>query len=539
MARLELKRPAVESSNSQCRAKLTISVFSIVALLLQAGKTISMLETSSSPRLFIGRKATCILQEESHSPTFLDLKIACSCVLRSERFVLQTLSCICISCYSYLNMPSVEVTAVVASIVSAFASGMDIFKRMKAKQRPKRSSQKPYRMTEEEWQLQSSLQHRPREIRAEYDRNLVRFGSRFAIGDSTAQTSLNHTLLILNTGLIQILSHALSNDTKAQALSRRSLLELSEAAAADALQALELLQSRLSSTPQLTLTAPPSPDKKARGKGEEASKGAVSSKKTRPAHKPRSKPFSITERKRPGPDPLVRGAWVRSKSGTSVITASSSSSETITPKVFDLKAKSASLVPYDMSLPHLSYHRTKSSPSHSSRPNHDRSLDIPREDNFSYLDQSTPSYVTFPEQRQHHFPNRQPSLLLASPEVFNDPQTTPLQSPARPPPPPPKIPLQTSSPSHNTRLLPVHIRPRPPSVATFLTASTKIGEIPEHRWVNHHNNHDNSSPARPPLPWEKYQHHQQPLPYTIPPRLEDEPSPKRKGKGFRFWKRSE
>ena len=135
-------------------------------------------------------------------------------------------------------MSSVEVTAVVASIVSAFASGMDIFRRMKAKERPKKSRKKPERLTEDERRLQNSLQRRPKEIRAEYDRNLARTGHRFAVGDSTAQTSLNHTLLILNTGLIQILSHALSDDTQAQALSRRSLLNLSETAAADAVRAL-------------------------------------------------------------------------------------------------------------------------------------------------------------------------------------------------------------------------------------------------------------------------------------------------------------
>jgi hypothetical protein len=52
-------------------------------------------------------------------------------------------------------------------------------------------------------------------------------------------------------------------------------------------------------------------------------------------------------------------------------------------------------------------------------------------------------------------------------------------------------------------------------VATFLTASTKIGEIPEYR-----------------LPWDD-----RPLPYVIPPPLEPEPV-KRKTRGFKSWWKS-
>jgi hypothetical protein len=54
---------------------------------------------------------------------------------------------------------------------------------------------------------------------------------------------------------------------------------------------------------------------------------------------------------------------------------------------------------------------------------------------------------------------------------------------------------------------------------TFMTASTKIGEIPESRF--HSNEQVQSAP----------------LPYTIPPPLESiEP---RKKKGFKFWKRED
>jgi hypothetical protein len=427
----------------------------------------------------------------------------------------------------------------VASIISAFASGLDIFRRMKAKQKPKWSRKKPERMTEEEWQLQNSLQHRPREIRAECDRSLARLGNRFAIGDSAAQASLNQTLLKFSVGLIQLVSETLSNDTRAQALSRRSLLKLSETAAADTVRALEQLHSRLSASPQLTLTAPPSSKKKAPRSGNDISNAAVGTKKARPAFKPRSKSFSTTERKRPGPDPLVRGAWIRSKSGTSVITATSSSG-TSTPRAFDLKAASNSSLLHKTSVNQPSHHRTESSPSYSSRPKHDSSSDFPRESSIPYPSQSPPSYSQGQKQDQHL--NRQPSFLLASPDIFTDSQTTRFRSSPRPPSPPPKIPLTTSLPSRyedTPRLPGSNLRHRPPSVATFLTTSTKIGEIPEHTWLLTHNN-NNLDPTRPALPWaEQHQHHQKPLPYVIPPRLEDEQLPKRKGRGFRFWKKTE
>jgi hypothetical protein len=435
-------------------------------------------------------------------------------------------------------MTSVEVTAVVDSIVSAFARGMDIFRRTKLKQISKKRRRKPDKLTKEERQLQNSLLYRPREIRAEYDRSLARLGGRFAVGDSTAQTSLNHTLLVLNKGLIKIISHALSDDTKAQALSRRSLLNLSETAAADAVRALEQLHTRLSSTLRPAATAPQSSTNRAHRKGEDILKAVVGLDRNGSAFKPRSKSFSTIERKRPGPDPLVRGAWVRSKSGASVINASSSSSGTSTPKPSHHKAALTSFTPVQgNTIPRPSHRRTISSPAYSNRLEHRKPTHPPFEPASSFFDLSPTSHVACPKQ-QHRYPNRQPSLL-ASPEVFTDAQTSSFQSP---PPPPPKIPLDTSDPSPDhprpCSTAPRTLRPRAPSVATFLTASTKIGEIPEHKWLTINHN-DDPNPARPTHPWEQRQPLPKSLPYVIPPRLEDEQQPptRKKGRGFRFWKR--
>lgn len=87
-----------------------------------------------------------------------------------------------------------------------------------------------------------------------------------------------------------------------------------------------------------------------------------------------------------------------------------------------------------------------------------------------------------------------------------------------PPPRPPKVPLNDHQNGHGMRV-------RPTSVATFMTASTKVGEIPEHRWIN-----------KPAAHAEK----ERPLPYVIPPPLRpDLMEPKKKGRGFKFWRREE
>lgn len=504
------------------------------------------LETACRPRLSIGRKPQrCYINVVDESFSHFSDNQKPKCVLRSEPSVSTYPSSARFFPLSpplsfLITMTSVEVTAVVDSIVSAFARGMEIFRRIKLKQISKKRRRKPDKLTKEEWQLQNSLLYRPKEIRAEYDRSLARLGGLFAVGDSTAQTSLNHTLLVLNTGLIKIISHALSDDTKAQALSRRSLLNLSETAAADAVRALEQLHTRLSSTLRPAATAPPSSTNRAHRKGEDILKAVVGSGRTRPAFKPRSKSFSTIERKRPGPDPLVRGAWVRSKSGASVINASSSSSGTSTPKPSHHKTALTSFTPVQgITIPRPSHHRTSSSPAYSKWLEHRKPTRPPFEPASSCFDLSPPFHVACPKQQHHRYLNRQPSLLPVSPEVFTDTQTSFFQSP---PPLPPKIPLDTSDPSPDhprpRSAAPRTLRTRATSVATFLTASTKIGEIPEHRWLTINHNND-PNPARPTPPWEQRQPPPKPLPCVIPPRLEDEQQPptRKKGRGFRFWKR--
>jgi hypothetical protein len=382
-------------------------------------------------------------------------------------------------------MSGIEVAATVASILAAFGSGMDMFKRMRAKQKARKQDKQGAKLTREELRLRQSLSRGPQQIRAEYDRNVVRLGHRFKVGDTTAQASLAQTLVVLNAGLINILHHALSEDSKAREMSKRSLLGLSELAAADTLNILGQLNQRLSCVPNLSIQTHPQHRTPHRRKGKPLKEKDQTSSvlKISPAE-------TKEKKKRPGPDPLARGGWVRSKSGTSVVSSSSS-----TPR------------PPKQASNHLSF-----------SPSIDSSLRQPEPVRRSpRLAQSSPqctceAHVPAPrhnlETNEHQTRLNVPpqiqelDLLLASPHVFADSL----------PPRPPKIAIERPAPNRN---------PRPPSVATFLTASTKIGEIPEHRWLD-----------RPALPWEN-----RPLPYVIPPPLEPEPA-KRKTRGFKSWWKS-
>jgi hypothetical protein len=100
-------------------------------------------------------------------------------------------------------------------------------------------------------------------------------------------------------------------------------------------------------------------------------------------------------------------------------------------------------------------------------------------------------------------------------DFFDIVQYIPAEKPLQQPPPrPPKIPIPARS-------YPPPGRMRPMSTMTFMTASTKIGEIAESRMPDQIQDEVDSRP----------------VPYTIPPPLEaTEPKKKR---GFKFWKRED
>ncbi|EEH10201.1 predicted protein [Histoplasma capsulatum G186AR] len=173
-----------------------------------------------------------------------------------------------------------DVTTVVTSILEAFGNGRDFFNRIHKKKDLKRSGtdkskrdlkthgsrKKKRRNTNDaavpvrsedmdDLRIQASLERGPAEIKKEYDTSVQRLGERFKKGDELAQGSLAHTLLILNAGLMKLIASCLSSDGQgyncAGTVDRRSLLILSDSAAADAITALDELRQRLinASTP--------------------------------------------------------------------------------------------------------------------------------------------------------------------------------------------------------------------------------------------------------------------------------------------------
>lgn len=379
-------------------------------------------------------------------------------------------------------MSGIDVASVVASIISAFGSGMNIFHRLGGKKR--KSPARPPRPSEEEEWLQHSLTRRPLEIRTEYDQSVARFGRRFETGDDVAHSSLAHTLLVLNTGLINLINHALSGDSKSTRMSRKALFNLSEAAAVDTMAALGQLNSRLMFASQLSLSV-----------------GLEDNGSGRRRHKERhdtltSRPKQV---KPPPPAPLlVRGGWVRSKSGSSVVSA------TEARKASEEKAEKHQRSKSDSTIPKLTA-ATAAPPAHRST---EGEIDVASRigENAGRRAEDVGATERHRGSEQAR-PQRPPSMLIVPADLFEDTQQGKRESPARPP----KIPLQ----SHHHA--PSHHQARPTSTMTFMTASTKIGEIPESRL--------------PGRGWEESTK----MSYTIPAPL-GAAEPKRR-KGFKFWKK--
>ncbi|PGG95885.1 hypothetical protein AJ79_09822 [Helicocarpus griseus UAMH5409] len=261
-------------------------------------------------------------------------------------------------------MTNMDISAIVSSIISAFGNGRDLFKSMQKKQefkrrksdKPKRdhrthgSRKKKRRNTNEavrddhidDLRIQASLERGPTEIKGEYEKSVRRIGERFKKGDELAQTSLAHTLLVLNAGLMKLIAACLSNDEPGYnctgTVERRSLLTLSDSAAADAVVALDELRQRLlnASTPDPYPTMTPSNQKgirrsrsvSRRRSNKEPERNSPSDKKrpqsaTKPASGARGqkniiaappKPPMKTETSNQG----FKGMLIRSKRGSSI-----------------------------------------------------------------------------------------------------------------------------------------------------------------------------------------------------------------------------
>ncbi|EXJ88645.1 hypothetical protein A1O1_05576 [Capronia coronata CBS 617.96] len=435
-------------------------------------------------------------------------------------------------------MGGIDVASVVASIISAFGSGLEVFHRLSGKKR-KTSARPPRPWEEEEW-IQDSLKSRPLQIQQEYDHNVVKFGHRFEVGDSTAHSTLAHTLLVLNTGLINLINHALSTDPHSKAMSQKALFTLSETAALDTLAALGQLQSRLSlsvaSTPRLPL------EPKERQKFTDNATQMFNDKKSQIPHSRKGSSASLSKTsKRPSPAPLlVRGGWVRSKSGSLIISAATARKIEGSKEARGEKVKGAKTEKHIRSQSNPSNISSSASPqdSHTRKRSDDaenneadfrgtyKAGDRQPQRRKTSQDCRPEEHPPFQRQRQtsdtNPRPQRQPSMLIVPADFFDTPATGMQVESVEPPPRPPKIPLDT-----RPRLRHGHNHgngngnARPSSTMTFMTASTKIGEIPASRWPDGVVSTGELGSRRPA--------------YVVPPPLETA-EPKKK-KGLKFWKR--
>jgi hypothetical protein len=368
-----------------------------------------------------------------------------------------------------------------------------VLNRLRGKRR-KNYTRMPKPSEEEEW-LRRSLVDRPAEIKKEYDQQVSRHGHHFEVGDGATQSSLAHTLLVLNTGLIDLINHALSADSKTRSVSQRQLYNLSETAALDTITALAHLGSRLSMKSPSRLVLESRDHRRTHEKS---------------ARKERQSSPPAKSGKRPPPSPLlVRGGWVRTKSGStvSVVSASTARKASADKATKHHRSKSESAVTKNAS---PSRHPKKTTRPHTV---HEAPTDTKKVVNsqFGGMDDLV-QYL--PDDRIR--PQRQPSMLIVPADFFDDQKEAPPYG-SEAPPRPPKIPL-------HSRPDPTAMRRRPVSTMTFMTASTKIGEIPESRMTDAQTSSANIA--------------QRPLPYAIPPPLEPV-EPRKARKGFKFWKRDD
>ncbi len=266
-----------------------------------------------------------------------------------------------------------------------------------------------------------------------------------------AQASLADTLLKLNTGLVNIIAAFLSSDPANVQLDLRSLTKLSDTSRKEALDALGQLYSRLSkSTTELqqpvTKYVKPRPHDHRRH-----SSTSLPSKSKSKAKENGTMPItggvlpslvkSVAYTSMPVPSQRTRGSWVRPRR------PSASSSVTIV----SADARSSSVPSRTVAIAPTPTRKTPISPPISPR------ISPP------ILPLILPSIS----------PSRSPPIKSAGPSD----QPRPVQFTTKKAPPVPTKPAALQSPS------PMRLLKASPSVYSFASDSTKLGEIPQHKWA--------------------------------------------------------
>ncbi|KAK2810193.1 hypothetical protein FQN50_003163 [Emmonsiellopsis sp. PD_5] len=403
-------------------------------------------------------------------------------------------------------MTNPDISTIVTSILSAFGNGRDLFRNMQKKQevrrRPSEKSKrdrKPHSPRKkkrrdpdnnavairvddvDDERIQASLERGPTEIKGEYERSVRRLGERFKKGDELSQGSLAHTLLVLNAGLMKLISTCLSTDgtgyTTAGAVGRRSLLTLSDSAAADAITALDELRQRLlnASTPLPNTMVMPA-GQKGRQRSRSASQQRTKTDHGRPRASSQTRKNFENGNKQPiakaatswgaQKDPIakpdfidqaVRGMWVRSsKKGSSISLATTAVTTHQPPPQLPKKqtnmAKQCDLE-HNQGHPAFAHMQTPGFPN--------GQLDFRQYNSRRY----TPT----------HAPAASPSIVRT--QIANDrrtPNIAKLQKQQQQQ----DMPLSPLVPLSQNLQIPSRGRARGASAMSISSASTKLGEIP-------------------------------------------------------------
>ncbi|KAK5129764.1 hypothetical protein LTR08_002830 [Meristemomyces frigidus] len=354
-------------------------------------------------------------------------------------------------------MAHTNVSGCVLSIVTSFSSGLDVFKQL----REKRTRRKHSRMTQqqpddEELHLTKSLRQGPEDIGREYQRSIHAAGDYFAVGDATAQTSLAEVLLKLNTGLVTIITSFLKRDKKDMQLDYQSLTTLSEQSRIDTCRTLRQLSRRMHRQQQipcppsglLAQSCQPWSTNAGHGGGKQFRRPVAKHHHTK-IRGPTLARVIIQDSSKPAQIAMVKpGDRKKKKPSSSGVSSRADSA-------VHLVASTPSLPPYDA----VEYS------AQSSRPLVDHMNPKPEKSRGK-----KPAATNGKSQPPPFEPGASKSTFLTSKVRAAQPK-----QPDKPPPPVPYIaPLPAIEPEKLKNETEKHY--------SFVSASTKLGEIPLHKW---------------------------------------------------------
>ncbi|KAJ9647361.1 hypothetical protein H2199_002350 [Coniosporium tulheliwenetii] len=385
-------------------------------------------------------------------------------------------------------MSNADVSGSVLSIIAAFTSGLDIFKKLAERRRSRKSKSahpRPVQQSHEELQLGNSLRRGPIDIQREYERNVAGAGWRFAQGDAIAQASLAETLLKLNTGLVGIITSFLSGDKNDVRLDYKSLTTLSDDSRVDAVNTLSHLYHRLSQSDLMLYQPKPGCARCGSLKHGDCSPSQTGSTKPSAGQRSKKQTSSKPPQARPPPKNMVKTEYVivrrpRNKRATSSSTASSNVSAGSAPSSKSA-ASTAPTTPCTSPLPSPDIATSYPFPALPLSPRQDTRPSNP-----------PPAYSRNPISQQRtetwaaaHAISELPAHSTTPSPLPPEMSLAPIAHPQAHPIVPPKPPELRSTPTQPTGipLAARRLNKQTLSTYTFASDSTKLGEIPMRKWI--------------------------------------------------------